>query len=370
MIFLTALIFTVLLFVVPGELLLHWLARWMARPGLEEWIVLLLLNVFVFVLLFVSVRFTTVVIFDVGWERGRMTRRLAELLDVRGWRWLNLIGLVAVGTGAAILALEGRLPYPFWFLFAAITLGLFDLLGVREIVPLPAVRPFPRFDPAPLPAEAYGKRVSFTWEFWRAGQTDRPAIKSQEFILGDDEYSQARSRERFPRRPVQEYLKYVRLGFSPSIQRVTEHFRDASAADRLSSIDEVMNVVGFARGIEYRTDEETRDTGDYANFPIETLYDQAGDCEDHAILAATVLHNLGHDVGLFHLDLGASGHLALGYRPAGTTMLPPGPFCERADDGREYYYVETVPTAAASGLGEIDDQFLRDMEKQTVFAVT
>jgi hypothetical protein len=373
MLFLTALLFAVLLFVIPGELVLQWVAGLMSRPGLEKWMALGIMNAVVFALLFVAIRFTSVVMFDLGWENGHLTRRLADWVDVTGWRWLNILGLAAIGAGASILTIEGRLPYPFWFLFAAIVIGLLDVIRGHAIVPLPKVRPHPRFEPRPEPTpepEPAGKRVVFTWEFCRPGSPEYIEQKKQEFALSEEEYQEARGKDRFPTRPVQEYAKYVRKGFSSSVRRVVEYFRKESADKDYAPIDEVMNLVGFARGIQYKSDEETHHVGDYANFPIETLYDQAGDCEDHAILAATLLYNLGHDVGLFHLDLGESGHLALGYRPSGSTILPAGPFCEKADNGREYYYVETVPTDPSSGVGEISEQFLQEVENRSVVAVT
>lgn len=371
MLLLTALLFAVALFVIPGELVLVWLAGLMSRPGLEERIVLGLMNAAVFALFSVGIRFTRLVLFDLGWEHGRLTHRLADWLDVTGWGWLNILGFLGIGSGAAILTVTGGLPYPFWFLFAAIVIGLVDIVGGHAIVPLPKVRPRPRFEPEPEPQpDPAGKTVTFTWQFCRPGPPERLEAKRQEFVLSGEEYQDARGVKRFPTRPVQEYLKYVTEGFSSSVRRVTTHFKDESATEDYSPIEEVMNVVGFVRAIEYRSDDASRGVSEYANFPIETLYDQAGDCEDHAILAAVLLHHLGHEVGLFHLDLGESGHLALGYRPSGSSILPAGPFCAKANNGKEYYYVETVPTEPSLGVGELSRQFLEDLETQSVVAVT
>lgn len=368
MIFLTAVIFSALLFLIPGEMLLITVVRLWTTPGWQEVVALAIVNLTFFGLIYGGASLARRDFFDIGWERDAAPRRLAEWLDVTGWGFLSLVGLVGIGGGAAILVLEGRLPYPFWFLFAAIAIGFLDVFRGKGVVALPKEVLVPRYAPEPTPdVEPTGKKVEFVWEFMRGNR--ELVRKTREFVLAESEYEAARGRERFPRRPVREYVRYVQEGFTPSVRRVAMSFREETVRERYSPMEEAMNVIGFARGIPYASDEESKSAEDYASFPIETLYERLGDCEDHAIVTAAVLHHLGHDVGLFHLALGKSGHLALGYRPPFETILPPGPFCERADNGRDYYYVETVPTSASAGVGEISEQFLRDLQHQSVVAV-
>ncbi len=66
---------------------------------------------------------------------------------------------------------------------------------------------------------------------------------------------------------------------------------------------------------------------------METLWDEGGDCEDLAILAASLLFRLGYDVALLFLP----SHAALGI--AGAEGLP-GTFLEVGD--RRYYYYEAT----------------------------
>lgn len=368
MVLLTSALYIVLMFILPGQLGLLWLAG--RTEVVPQPVALTILNFIVFGVLALLVRFTRAAIFDIGWEKGHATQRLAEWLDVSGWRWLNLVGIIGIGAGAAVLAQAGLLPYPFWFLFGAIIIGLLDM--GQPVVPLPLLRPEPRFPAELIVPETPqpGKAVTYQWLVYRSQSTAGSQARSAQFMLDDDEYQRARGQERFPTRPVAEYVKYVKLGMSPSVQRVAAHFRAHSSEHAYSALDELMDVVGFTRAIEYHRDQETRGVPDYANFPIETLYDAAGDCEDHAILAAALLHQLGHDVALFHVDLGDSGHLALGYRPVGSTFLPAGPFSGDADNGRQYYYVETVPTDVDSGLGHICQEFLERIEGRSVLALT
>ena len=133
----------------------------------------------------------------------------------------------------------------------------------------------------------------------------------------------------------------------------------------ISVLQEVGNVVCFTRSIPYATDEETHGVPEYANYPVETLYDKAGDCEDHAILSACLLFYLGHDVGLFFLKFADTAHAAMGYN----TKEGSGPFSVRANNGNEYYYVETVPTDDFEQIGEISAGFLRQIEECQVLPV-
>lgn len=105
-----------------------------------------------------------------------------------------------------------------------------------------------------------------------------------------------------------------------------------------------MFVLGFAQSIVYSSDPETTGHEDYWRFPVETMYEQTGDCEDTSILAAAVLRRLGHHVAIALMP----EHAALGVEaPPGT----PGHYA--TVDGRRMYYCET--TAAGFLVGELPD---------------
>jgi hypothetical protein len=186
-----------------------------------------------------------------------------------------------------------------------------------------------------------------------------------ELVINHEEYRSARNADRFSAANKAEYARYVLEGYTRSVEAAAAVFRNRSKARNLLAVQEMEDVVCFTRGIRYASDPEMRGVDDWANFPVETLYDQAGDCEDHAILAAAILYSLGHDVALFWLDLGDSAHLALGYRAQGFVG---GGFSEVAE-GRVYYYVETVPTENGDQAGDIARQFLKDLKSAEVILV-
>jgi hypothetical protein len=101
-------------------------------------------------------------------------------------------------------------------------------------------------------------------------------------------------------------------------------------------------VLAFAQSIDYTLDEDTTEYSEYWRYPIETIYEQTGDCEDTTILAAAVLRRLGHGV----LPLLAPGHAALGVE-APTDVE--GEFV--VHEGRRYYYCET--TAEGFKIGHL-----------------
>ena len=117
--------------------------------------------------------------------------------------------------------------------------------------------------------------------------------------------------------------------------------------------------------IPYAYDEETRNVSEWADFPVELLYDQAGDCEDHGIFAAAVLHVLGHDVGLFYLRLEDCGHLAL----ACQTNEANGPFVKVDALGRPYFYIETVSTNPGHLLGDMPPSFVAELKEMRLILV-
>ena len=100
--------------------------------------------------------------------------------------------------------------------------------------------------------------------------------------------------------------------------------------------------------IEYAFDKDTTKLSEWPRYPIETLYEGIGDCEDDAILAAAIMSRLGFKVALLHLP----GHCALGI--AGVDNLP-GTYIEDTKTGTHYYYAEA--TGKGWEIGKIPEDF-------------
>lgn len=120
--------------------------------------------------------------------------------------------------------------------------------------------------------------------------------------------------------------------------------KEAGQNKQLAARNDYRNVVSFVQSITYEKDldPETNQETEYWKYPIETLADGKGDCEDTAILTAALLKEMGYDVAMVIL----SDHAAVAIA------------CDNCNgyyyplDGKRYYYLET--TGAGYSLGTMD----------------
>lgn len=131
-------------------------------------------------------------------------------------------------------------------------------------------------------------------------------------------------------------------------QRTLEDFHDAiernSSSLGWNRFDTARYVTRFVQSLEYTPDDISTDYDNYPRYPIETLVDETGDCEDASILLASLLQGLGYTVGLLEFDR----HLAVG------VVLADGP-TNVTFDGTGYAYIET--TGDGWEPGELPDRY-------------
>jgi hypothetical protein len=130
------------------------------------------------------------------------------------------------------------------------------------------------------------------------------------------------------------------------IRDIVASFREGGEKWGLSDLDNVFNVVSFVQSLQYVSDESSKGEDEYVRYPIETLVDGIGDCEDVVILAASILHEMGYSVLLVMLP----EHLALAVK---YDKMFPGTYYEY--DGDRYYYLEM--TGEGWDLGQIPAQY-------------
>ena len=159
-----------------------------------------------------------------------------------------------------------------------------------------------------------------------------------------------------PRAPTQNYSIYVThpLDDSCIAQAVSEI--EKAAADRGFSDWEKVNFTrSFVQSLPYTVDSETTPFDEYPRYPVETLVDGGGDCEDTSILLAALLRAMNYDVVLLefstHMAVGVSG----GEGVYGTYW---------SYEGKKYFYIET--TGAGWGIGEIPDAYVDSTAKVLV----
>jgi len=140
---------------------------------------------------------------------------------------------------------------------------------------------------------------------------------------------------------------YVDMALDPKddsyIDTMIEHINSAALKMGYTEVGKVNLVIAFVQGLPYTVDKETKPHDEYPRYPIETLFDRGGDCEDTSILVAALLDSLGYDTCLLFLE--GAHHMAVGVS-IGSKY---GSYYEH--DGKKYYYLET--TGKGWKIGEI-----------------
>ena len=129
------------------------------------------------------------------------------------------------------------------------------------------------------------------------------------------------------------------------IASIAEHFDNIAWQQGFSPEQTINFVAAFVQSLEYVCDPGLGGPYEYPRYPLETLVDQRGDCEDTSILLASILDAMGFDVVLVapprHMAVGVAGENLFGYH---YEYL-----------GREYFYLET--TYPGWTVGEIPEEY-------------
>ncbi len=114
-------------------------------------------------------------------------------------------------------------------------------------------------------------------------------------------------------------------------------------------VERVNCILKMVQSIPYEDDIVNGQPQDYWNLPVETLWKQSGDCEDHALLFATLMEAMGYDT-VIHYVMTNTGkaHIAVGVSIPGAT----GSYVEV--DGIEYYYCEATASVGGSLINRVE----------------
>lgn len=254
---------------------------------------------------------------------------------------LGAAGVYAVATGHAAAGAAALLLSVGFFVLLGSPLQARDLADELPVPISPEPAPGPEGGDAAAPDGGEAVLRTFRWQVPRSTAPDEMSVT---VAVDRDRYERMRSEN--PGRPTggsyPDWTPWVAGGVTPEVARVAREIRVLTSAARYSRFDEATAALAFAQSITYALDSDTTGADEYWRYPIETMHDEHGDCEDFSILAATVLRELGHDV----LPLVTHDHAAIGIAvPAGM----PGTFVEH--QGRRYYYCET--TGEGFRIGEL-----------------
>lgn len=148
---------------------------------------------------------------------------------------------------------------------------------------------------------------------------------------------------------VKDFVKYANDPNNEALAaQIADCLREIGDSLSYSDAEVAREAVNFVQSvIEYRYDIESTGEEDYPKYPIETIYERQGDCEDSSILLAAILKELGYEVALVHLPQ----HVAVAVKT--TDDYNAGSYYEL--NGHRYLFIES--TANGWNIGDIPENY-------------
>ena len=256
---------------------------------------------------------------------------------------LILLGLSALVTLTGLSTFLGAVAITGWWL--ARWLGLLPAHNRLSLSLERLLRHFRRNRAAPHLQKWY------TWEFpTRPGLGGlMPGLRFfMELPVNKRRYMQYRRRARDL--DPHHFDNYVTLS-TPEIETLAGQLGQLGQSKGYDAYTQLCNTLAFVQQSIRYTDDLCAETGhliEYPKYPLETLVEKRGDCEDQSILAAALLTAMGYNVALLILPI----HVALGV--AGFESKP-GSRVVHPATGIRYLYIET--TAPNWLPGEVPKEF-------------
>jgi len=145
--------------------------------------------------------------------------------------------------------------------------------------------------------------------------------------------------------PTADYSVYVTHPYDDEyINSMIRKFNFIALERGYSEEEKINLVISFVQSLPYTSDSVTTPYDEYPRYPLETLVDNGGDCEDTSILVASLLISMNYDVIL----IAPPGHMAIG-----VYIDTYGSYWEY--DGKEYFFLET--TSVGWEIGEIPQDY-------------
>ena len=161
----------------------------------------------------------------------------------------------------------------------------------------------------------------YTWEWDGDDYSVKMDIDYDDYLYAKDYYGFGERRQDKPtheRDKTFVELSYQDKRMSRYVEKMASLLVDAykEKNPKVTEEDYLNYLLAFVQYIPYQTDEEYLGYAEYWKFPLETLFDYGGDCEDTAILYAAIAHE---SMGRLGFDCDAAlqilpGHMAVAIR--------------------------------------------------------
>lgn len=192
-------------------------------------------------------------------------------------------------------------------------------------------------------------RRDYTWEYGGYEWTWSADIYDEAY-----QYYHERTR---PAHATQwaDYAIYATDPYSqPLVDQLACLFKETVEAEGMTASDAVGMALAFVQSLPYALDSVSAGFDDYPRFPLETLYDNGGDCEDTAILFASIVKALGYGVIMlgFDADTDHQAHVMAAVKASNR----PGQYYTYQNE--RYYMAET--TGEGFGIGDVPTGYSGD----------
>lgn len=259
-------------------------------------------------------------------RRGRVAGFAQSIHDRTGLMWLELTGFfLAIAIAWRSLVTTELRP-----------LALASMVAFVGIQTQPYVSRIQDEAPTPVPGGiALAKRV-LRWVLPADGQEHQHEAT---VVLSEVRYRDIQARQLI-RGEGAEILAWVLDGDCPEVESLALQIReqaDRRGYDRHRMIE---CFTACCQAIPYSDDADTTGHDEYFRHPVETLWENTGDCDDTSILLAALLRRAKVECAL----LLSPGHVAVGAVVEDDSGAPHA----RLDGGR-YWYCETTATGWAVG---------------------
>lgn len=188
----------------------------------------------------------------------------------------------------------------------------------------------PRDDRKPdyvQPADPTWSKRTFNWTSYDKRYTFEISMNIQ-----DDMYEYYHSLLRYSY--VKDYHNYVSDDNNHKlVKQLADEIKSLCDQCGYGESETIRETANFVQSIEYVDDMTSTGYTDFPKYPLETLYDQCGDCEDSSILLGALLKELGY--GCIFIEL--PEHVAIGVK---ATDDAPGTYYDY--NGSHYLYIETT----------------------------
>jgi hypothetical protein len=134
--------------------------------------------------------------------------------------------------------------------------------------------------------------------------------------------------------------------------------KSLAESKRYNAVTTANFILRFVQvNVLYILDNESHGCPEYWKFPVETLVDKNGDCEDSSVLFASIMDALEYDIVLlfYKFEDKNSGHLAVGINLQGNY----GEYVEYED--KKYFYCET--TTSQFVIGQLPSEIVGEPKR-------